>query len=198
MASSTWPGYVEGYNPRPYDPDKAIELLEDAGHPDGFSTTLLVWEVGNGLDAGAAIKAYLHEVGIEVDLDVADMGRYFGAVFGTGFTDMVYTASGINPSATDIFVHYGPSPMTFRTGNIWKSPEYLALCDEALDPTKYSSIVDALPKIREAVRQAGEDAMILPLFRTAECALMQTYVYTDYPLIHGIIWTPQNDWMEAH
>jgi len=196
MASSTWPGYVEGYNPRPYDVDKARQLLADAGHPNGFDTTLLITEAGT--DAGSAIKAYLHEVGIEVELDVADLGRYFGSVFGTGFTDMVYTASGINPSATDIFVHYGPNPMTFRTGNIWKSPEYIALCDEALDPTKYGSIVAALPKIKEAVRQAGEDAMIIPLFRTAEAVIMQPYVHTDYPIIHGIIWTPYDDWMEKH
>jgi len=196
MASSTWPAYVEGYNPRPYDVDKARELLDLAGLPNGFDTTLLITETGT--DAGSAIKAYLHEVGIEVELDVADLGRYFGSVFGSGWSDMVYTASGINPSATDVFVHYGPEPMTFRTGNIWKSPEYLALCNEALDPTKYNSIVAAIPKIKEAVRQAGEDAMILPLFRTAECAIMQSYVYTDYPMIHGIIWTPQDDWMEEH
>jgi peptide/nickel transport system substrate-binding protein len=196
MASSTWPGYVEGYDPRPYNPDKARELLAEAGYPDGFKTTLMITEAGT--DAGSFIQAYLGEVGIEVELDVADIGRYFGAVFGTGWSDMVYTASGINPSATDIFVHYGPDPMTFRTGNIWKSDKYLALCREAGDPTKYGSVAAAIPKIKEAIRQGGEDAMILPLFRTAEAGIMQTYVYSDYPIIHGIIWTPQDDWMEAH
>lgn len=196
MASSIWPGYVEGYDPRPYDPDKARELLELAGHPNGFKTKLLLTEMG--VDAGSFIKANLAVVGIEVELDVADLGRYFGSVFGTGFTDMVYTASGINPSATDIFVHFGPSPMTFRTGNIWKSPQYLALCEEALDPTKYSSIAAAIPKIQEAVKQAGEDAMLIPLFRTTEAGIMQPYVHSDYPAIHSIIWTPYDDWMEEH
>ena len=88
--------------------------------------------------------------------------------------------------------------MTFRTGNIWKSEQYLALCEEALDPTTYGSIAAAIPKIREAVRQAGEDAMIIPLYRSAEAAIFQPYVHTDYPIIHGIIWTPYDDWMEAH
>lgn len=195
MASSTWPGYVEGYDPRPYNPDKARELLDEAGYSDGFETTLMLTEAGT--DAGSAIKAYLGEVGIDVELDVADIGRYFGAVFGTGFTDMVFTASGINPSATDLYTHYGPSPATFRTGNIYKSPEFLQKCNDALDPT-YKSSAEAMPKIKEAIRQAGEDAMICPLWRTAEAGIMQVYVHSDYPLIHGIIWTPQNDWMEAH
>jgi peptide/nickel transport system substrate-binding protein len=196
MASSIWPGYVEGYDPRPYNPDKAMELLAEAGHPNGFKTTLLLTETG--IDAGSFIQANLGDVGIEVELDVADLGRYFGAAFGTGWEEMILTASGINPSATDIFVHFGPSPMTFRTGNIWKSDTYLALCEEALDPTKYGSIAAAIPKIQEAVRQAGEDAMIIPLYRSAEAAIFQPYVHTDYPIIHGIIWTPYDDWMEAH
>ncbi len=196
MASSTWPGYVEGYDPRPYDPERAMELLAQAGFPEGFSTTIMGTDMAR--DEIAAIQAYLGEVGIIIEPDIADLGRYFGSVFGTGWDDIVFTMSGINPSATDLFVHYGPDPMTFRTGNIYKSPEYLALCAEALDPTVYDSILDAMPKIKEAIRQAGEDAMIIPLWRTAEAGIMQTYVHSDYPLIHGIIWTPHDDWMEEH
>jgi ABC-type transport system substrate-binding protein len=196
MASSTWPGYVEGYDPRPYNPEKAKELLAEAGYPTGFKAKLMITQPAT--DQGAAIKAYLDEVGIDVELDVADLGRYFGAVFGTGYTDMVLSQSGINPSGTDLYVHYGPDPMTFRTGNIYKSEEYLALCKEALDNTKYLTAAEAMPKVKEAIRQGGEDAMIIPLWRTCEAGIMQTYVHSDYPIIHGIIWTPQDDWMEEH
>jgi ABC-type transport system substrate-binding protein len=195
MASSTWPGYVEGYDPRPYDPDKARTLLAVAGYPNGFKTTMMLTETG--IDAGSAIQAYLAEVGIEVELDVADLGRYFGSAFGTGWDDMILTASGINPSTTDLYIHFGPSPATFRTGNIWKSEEYLALCNAALDPS-FLTAADALAGIKAAIRQAGEDAMLVPMWRTAECSISQTYVHTDYPIIHGIIWTPYDDWMDPH
>jgi peptide/nickel transport system substrate-binding protein len=195
MASSTWPGYVEGYDPRPFNQDKARELLADAGYPNGFKTTMMLTETG--IDACSAIQAYLGEVGIEVELDVADLGRYFGSAFGTGWDDMIYTASGINPSTTDLYIHYGPSPLTFRTGNIWKSPEYLAKCEAALNPS-FMTAAEALPGIKEAIQQAGEDAMIIPLWRTAECSISQTYVHTDYPTIHGINWSPHKDWMEEH
>jgi len=87
--------------------------------------------------------------------------------------------------------------VTYRTGNIYKTPEYLAKCEAALAP-QFKTAAEAMAKIKEAIRQAGEDAMIVPLFRTAECSIMQTYVHTEYPKIHGIIWRPYNDWMEAH
>ena len=199
MASNTWPGYVEGYNPRPFDPEKAKQLLADAGYPNGFRTKVLLSTMPAAQDAMAAIQAYLGDVGIIVDLDVADLGRYFGSVFGSGYkgTDMVLTASGINPSTTDLYTHFGPRPVTFRTGNMYKSPEYLAKCEAALAPTIMNKN-EALPLIKEAIKQAGEDAMIVPLWRTPNSAIMAPYVHTDYFLIHGIIWTPVDDWMEKH
>ena len=120
IAWSKWPGYVPGYDPRPYNPEKAKKLLAEAGYPNGFKTTLMTY--GRGADAATAIKAYLEAVGIKVKLDIADMGRYFSSVFGTGWSDLVFAASGINPSGTDIFVHFGPEPMTYRTGTHCKIP----------------------------------------------------------------------------
>jgi ABC-type transport system substrate-binding protein len=193
MASNTWRGYVQGYNPRPFNPAKAKQALAEAGYPNGFKTTMMATEQAR--DAVAAMQSYLKDVGIIIEPDIADLGRYFGAVFATGWKDIVYTASGINPSTTDIFIHYGPSPMTFRTGNILKSPEYLAILNKALDP-KIKDVNEALPLIKEAIKQGGEDAMIVPLWRTINSAIMQPYVHSDYFLIHGIIWTPWDDWME--
>jgi len=200
MASKTWPGHVEGYDPRPFNTEKAKQLLTEAGYPNGFPLKILGASGGNTNDVMALFKHYLGLVGITVEPDVADLGRYFGAIFGRaqgGWDGLCFTASGINPDASDLFVHFGPNPMTFATPNIWKSQSYIDLCDEAIDP-KYDSSADAMPKIKEAVKQAGEDCLFLPLWRTYEASVIWPYVHTEYPKIHGIIWHPEDDWMDAH
>ena len=87
--------------------------------------------------------------------------------------------------------------MTFATPNIWKSQAYIDLCNEAIDP-KYTSAAEAMPKIKAAIQQAGKDALFIPLWRSYEASVIYPYVHTEYPKIHGIIWHPENDWMDAH
>jgi peptide/nickel transport system substrate-binding protein len=199
MASKTWPGYVPGYNPRPFNTEKAKQLLADAGYPTGLKMKILAASGGTINDVMGLFVHYLGLAGITVEPDIADLGRYFGTLFGggAGWEDLCITASGINPDASDLFVHYGPNPMTFRTTNMYKSQAFIDLCDEAISPD-YDSAAAALPKIQAAIKQAGEDCLFIPLWRSAEAAIMQPYVHTEYPKIHGIIWSPGDDWMDKH
>ena len=193
MAVKDWPGYVPGFNPRPYNPEKARQLLADAGYPNGLKTTLLV--TSTGVDAASAIQAYLGEVGIDVKVDIADLGRYFGSVFGTGWSGLAFAASGINPDMTDLFVHFGPNPWTYRTGTIGKSQAFLDLCNQALHTYDTAGQIDI---IKKAVMQGGEDAMIIPVFKAAQFQVQQPYVHSDYVTLHTVIWTSYDDWMEKH
>ncbi len=194
IAPSASPAYVPGYDPRPYNPEKAKQLLSEAGYPNGFETKLLIHDGSAARDTGVALQSYLGAVGIRVNLDPADIGRYYGSVFGPqGWSDLALVQSGVNPDGTDVFAHFGPRPFTFRFGNPAKSPEYLALCEKALRTYEPAALKSAL---RQVVRQGGEDAMVIPLFRAAEAVVMQPYVHTDYLKIHSITWFPHQDWME--
>jgi len=200
MASKIWPGYVPGYDPRPFNTAKAKQLLTEAGYPNGVKIKILGASGGNTNDVMALFKYDLGLAGITVEPDIADLGRYFGAIFGRakgGWDGLCFTASGINPDASDLFVHFGPNPMTFATPNIFKSQAFIDLCNQAIDP-KYNSAAEAMPKIQAAVKQAGEDALFIPLWRSYEASVIWPYVHTEYPKIHGIIWHPENDWMDAH
>ena len=193
MAPSDFPGYVKGYNPRPYDPKKAKQLLAEAGYPNGFKTEILAAVIEQ--DFAAAIQAYLAAVGIEAKVDIADPARYGTKVFTEGWNHLALAASGINPDGTDLYIHFGSEPMTYRTGSIKKSPEYLALCEDAFHTYEKDK---ELAKIKQMVKQGGEDAMVIPIYRSAQAGVLQPYVHSDYVKIHTVIWDAYNDWMEKH
>lgn len=191
LVHSASPAYVQGFNPRPYNPNKAKQLLAEAGYPNGFKTTLLVRQ--GTQDLGAAIQAYLAKVGIIAEIDLCDPGRYNAAVFGQGWKGLALAGSGINPVPNEIFIHFGPRPLTYVTGTFTKSDRYLELCEKAyraLDTDKYLGL------LREAIKQASYDCMVIPVVRAPYANVMQPYVHSDWPLIHMIIWTAEDDWID--
>lgn len=56
-------------DPYPYDPERALELLEEAGYPDGFQTSLQ-WDGGTGETQRAVAQTMIShwaEIGVEVE-----------------------------------------------------------------------------------------------------------------------------------
>jgi peptide/nickel transport system substrate-binding protein len=75
----TW-GAEPSLKPFPYDPERAKRLLAEAGHPNGFSTTLWLPESGSGMQSPVAmstvIQSNLKAVGISVALQTMEWGAF--------------------------------------------------------------------------------------------------------------------------
>ena len=74
-------GYNDDIEDYPYDPERAKELLAEAGYPDGFEVTLHVMPVSrpymfDPFKIGEVIQSYLAAVGIKVKFYQVDWSSY--------------------------------------------------------------------------------------------------------------------------
>lgn len=75
------PSSVFGYSeqqPYEYNPEKARELLEEAGYPDGF-TARIIWAKGSGpqiLELQQTMAFYWSEIGVEIEPDQLERAEW--------------------------------------------------------------------------------------------------------------------------
>ena len=68
-------GYDPALSPYAYDPERARQLLADAGYPDGFDTTLAYTSTETA-DLVAAIAGQLTEVGIRTEIQPVELATF--------------------------------------------------------------------------------------------------------------------------
>lgn len=75
------PDYVDLTGMSDYDPEKARQLLAEAGFPDGFETTLKLPPPSYARRGGEIIAAQLREVGIETEISNLEWAQWLEQVF---------------------------------------------------------------------------------------------------------------------
>lgn len=158
---------------RPYDPEKAKDLLAHAGYPDGFDTQLILW-VGGSKDIAIAEQEYLAAVGIRaeiVETDFAKLSQYMGPTgsWNNALLEMVAPAQGATGIGCLLFG-------SFMFGSNWAlPPEY----GQALGAAISSPEADA-NLIRAASDILTDGALIIPLYETGNGMGWQPKVEVDF------------------
>ncbi|WOZ76097.1 glutathione ABC transporter substrate-binding protein GsiB [Kosakonia sacchari] len=136
--------FSQAYQPWPYDPAKARELLKEAGYPQGFSTTL--WSSHNHSTAQKVLQftqQQLAQVGIKVQVTAMDAGQRAAEVEAKGQEQsgvrMFYTGWSASTGEADwalspLFASWNWPPTQFNTA-FYSNPQVDKDLAEALKTT---------------------------------------------------------------
>jgi peptide/nickel transport system substrate-binding protein len=167
------PAYDPAWKPVSFDPDRARQLLAEAGFPDGFKTKLLAAPTASGWpQAGATaqlIQSNLKDVGIELELELTEWVTYLGINFAERTDAMLWgTAWGM---PTNFFlniefesVNHNEETDTYNT--FYNTPQNpIQELDDMLIAAKQETDVEKANELYRQINQrvAVDDAAVLAI-----------------------------------
>lgn len=157
------PAYIDLLGNSPFDPERARALLEEAGFPDGFETTLKLPPPAYARRGGEIIAAQLREVGIKAEISNLEWAQWLEQVFrgkDYGLTIVSHT-----------------EPMDI---NIYARPDYYFQYDNA----DFQALLESLSTVSDAAERTAilqqaqtiisEDYVNGYLFQLAKTGVAQT------------------------
>jgi peptide/nickel transport system substrate-binding protein len=158
--------YDPTIEPYPYDPDRARELLAEAGYADGFEVTILTCDSGfamqSPVDMVQVIQANLASVGITTDIEIQEFASYWASYSAGEFevAARAWYANQMDPDNYLInFFHSSKIPLPERRGGLnvtaYVNPEVDRLIDEARVEPDHEKRVEM---VHEVTRIIVEDA----------------------------------------
>ncbi len=73
-----------------YDPEKAKQLLADAGYPGGFKTSIICYNHRVYIDPLSMVKDMWAKVGVELTIEPKEYATFTGIIVNRAYDDMLY------------------------------------------------------------------------------------------------------------
>jgi peptide/nickel transport system substrate-binding protein len=183
---------IKGY---PYNPAKAKQLLTEAGYPSGFKTKL-TYVISTEYDlVFAAVQGYLRAIGIEVELEPVQIGKYTQTVYQGGkWEGLVQAQPTGNP---DVVVTMSTQYGGGKQFTLMSLPDdYTKALQDAVGARDAKSKAKAIQTAMKLM--IDKYALTIPLY------FMPDYVPANRKVHnHGMLatpqtglWTPEDAWME--
>jgi ABC-type transport system substrate-binding protein len=181
------PGYesdVKGYG---YDPQKAKQLLADAGYPHGEGLEEITLQLNSGGTVNEtiaeAIQEQLRKIGVTINLQIVDWAQHLESIDNNQpkFYRLGWVADYPDPENFIQLLSSKNFPPNGANYSRYSSPEYDKLFEEAMmssDAKKQAEL------FKQAEKIAVEDAPWLFLFYTVRYRMMQPYV-------NNLVYNPQ-------
>ncbi|MCL1994290.1 MAG: ABC transporter substrate-binding protein [Spirochaetes bacterium] len=86
-----WASAADRLDPFPFNPERARELLAEAGFPDGFSATFFSSQAATSQDTAEIVQNMLAAVGVDISIQILEWGAFLNAS-NMGETDIITLA----------------------------------------------------------------------------------------------------------
>ena len=188
--------YTDEVAQYPFDPEKAKELLAEAGYPDGFDVDFWVPESGSGMQQPVAIATvvqdYLRRIGVNLNIQQFEWGTYLDRVIvpidQADTLPPIYEMSWIGDNGDpDNFLYILLSgeqmpPSGFNLG-FYDNPEVNALLKEARQTIGQDA---RTPLYQQAQELIMEDVPVLPIDHETQIVVMNSRIQDFVPHPTGV------------
>lgn len=174
-----------------YDPDRAQELLEEAGYGDGLDITLMTSVDGSGQLIPAPMAEYIQEdlaeVGINAEIETMEWVSYLSRYAeGAGDAQMMQFSWGMTtPFWIHMVTHSNESSPEGRNGGYYNNPELDEVLDAAAAAVDPDEAADLWLDAHDII---AEDVAILPIIH-------DTAPYIMAPEVEGFV-SPSQEWYD--
>jgi peptide/nickel transport system substrate-binding protein len=191
-------GYDPAYNPRPYNPAKAKELLAAAGYPNGLKAKMLVFFTPDQRDAGTAVKQYLDAAGFDIELDIADPGRFYGTIFNTPpgpDLDLSFFFTGRDTNYLMTYMRWFSTTPFTNLSFLGRTPEQAEADKQA---QKLTNVKDQQAVTKKLMRYITDNALVIPIYDPPVASMQQAWVHSTQYEQGFVRWQTEEVWMEKH
>ena len=176
--------------PKVYDPDRARELLAEAGYPDGFEADL--WYTAGAelqiADAVVAITQQLSEVGINLNIRVASDWGVGGPIINGRNFDMYYNGWGTYTLDPDfyVWVNFHPNGRNREATDTYEfGPEVVSLIEQGRFSTDPQVRTEAYHRVQEIL---WENPTRLPVVQPYDLYAIRSEVQDFAPRSSQMWW----------
>jgi ABC-type transport system substrate-binding protein len=192
VPTSQWanPNYT-GY---PFDPEKAKQLLAAAGNA-GLKTKMLVLNTPDTVAVATALQAMFANIGMTVDLDIADNARYRQLTSpGGSFEAMCLASQRADSDPALIFPRNLSVSGVIMNKTIIHPDQVETLLNDARTAPDQASKKAVIWNLQKVI--FGDYSIFTPLLVPSGVAAKQSYVKGDGLMqIEYTQWTPEDAWL---
>ncbi|MFC1533866.1 ABC transporter substrate-binding protein [Thermodesulfobacteriota bacterium] len=183
--------YDSNFKGRRYDPEKAKNLLAEAGFPNGFQTKIIPMPGPVDRDVMVLLQAYFAAVGIQVKLDFVPYSKFSEYRMKGWHNAILCQPYGLFPNFNQTLQWY-LSPESTQFPSL-KRPDGLGKLINA----SLSSLEPERDKMIPVVRKIFEEAMVIPIHDIGRAYATQQYVHDVDHMAWGAWtnWRPDKAWM---